>query len=632
MVSRVENGGPRARSRPLRWLLPGLVLVGLVVLQGIAPNWANGVEGWTIDKRFQLRGSQEPRFPIVIVALDEDSVQSRNELSGENVRTWPRQNWATLVRAIALGNPTVIGLDVVFDTVGWDAGGDEELAEALAEAGNVVIPSHFEMRGELHGSAQTLSEPLPDLGNAAAAVALIDLPADSDQVLRRVSPLLPWEDRIHPAFSTAVATLYTGQPVSLQSSDLGTDGSLFINFRGHERTFDTYSMYRFMPDELLDPIDPAIFEDSIVLVGFTTELEQDIHPAPFAEGRGMPGVEIQANAIDTLLAGDWLIRPPAWLPVVLVGLMGGLGLAALNLRKLSIGLIAVLVAVVLYGVLGFALFKYFRYLLPIVAPVAAIIAVGSAALGERVVFVELDKRRIRQRFAGVMSPERLNAVLENWESLVEVDRPQKEATVLFADIRGFTSTTEALMHQERIPEMVSFLTAYLDMMAEAVFAEGGVIYDVVGDGLMILFGVPDPYPDHGLRGVRAAVRMALATQDLQATWPLRDEGQMRMGIGVHCGSVVDAMVGRGRRVEYAVIGDPVNTAARIESHCKVAMDVPRPPRGEVPENVTILISADLWDLVQDDVLIDDTVPVCEARGKSEPLEVVRLLGLRDKLG
>ena len=188
------------------------------------------------------------------------------------------------------------------------------------------------------------------------------------------------------------------------------------------------------------------------------------------------------------------------------------------------------------------------------------------------------------------------------------------------------------MRQDRIPEMVGFLTAYLDGMAEAVFAEGGVIYDVVGDGLMILFGVPEHYPDHGLRGVRAAVRMALAAQDLQAAWPLRDERPLAMGIGVHCGSVVDAMVGRGRRVEYAVIGDPVNTAARIESHCKVAMETPRPPGGEVPESVTILISADLHALVRDHVLVDDTVPPFEARGKSEPLRVVRLLGLRDKLG
>jgi adenylate cyclase len=230
-----------------------------------------------------------------------------------------------------------------------------------------------------------------------------------------------------------------------------------------------------------------------------------------------------------------------------------------------------------------------------------------------------------------MSPERLQTVLQNWEALLQSERPQKGAAVLFVDVRGFTRTTEALMRQDRIPEMVQFLTAYLDAMSEAVFAEGGVVYDVVGDGLMILFGVPGEYPDYALRAVRGAVRMALATESLQAIWPVRDERPMQMGIGVHCGSVVDAVVGRGRRVEYSVIGDPVNTAARIESHCKVAMEVPRPPGGQVPETVTILLSADLHEKVREDVIVDESVPGFEARGKSEPLQVVRLLGLLDPL-
>ena len=106
-------------------------------------------------------------------------------------------------------------------------------------------------------------------------------------------------------------------------------------------------------------------------------------------------------------------------------------------------------------------------------------------------------------------------------------------------------------------------------------------------------------------------------------------GAMAMGIGVHCGSIIDAVVGRGRRVEYSVIGDPVNTAARIESHCKVAMEIPRPSGGEVPETVTILISADLFRQVRDHVVVDESVPPFEARGKAEPVQVVRLLGMRE---
>jgi adenylate cyclase len=294
--------------------------------------------------------------------------------------------------------------------------------------------------------------------------------------------------------------------------------------------------------------------------------------------------------------------------------MGLAALALLNLRGPVLGILILLGALAAYTVLGQALFSWADSLLPLVAPLAAGVIVGGAALAERMIFAERDKRRLRQRFAGVMSEERLQAVLGNWESLLQAERPQ----------------TEALMRQGRIPEMVGFLTAYLDAMAEAVFAEGGVIYDVVGDGLMILFGVPEFLPDYALRAARGAVRMALATEELQAVWPLRDRRPLRIGIGVHCGPVVDAMVGRGRRVEYSVIGDPVNTAARIESHCKVAMDVPRPPGGQVPETVTILLSADLYALVRERVVVDESVPPFEARGKSEPLRVVRLLGLREE--
>jgi adenylate cyclase len=184
------------------------------------------------------------------------------------------------------------------------------------------------------------------------------------------------------------------------------------------------------------------------------------------------------------------------------------------------------------------------------------------------------------------------------------------------------------MRQNRHQEMVSFLSAYLDAMSKAIFEEGGVIYRMLGDGLLVMFGMPEVLPDHSLSAVRAAVRMAQAAQELQSIWPLRDEAPLGMGMGIHCGEMVDAIVGRGRRVDYAIIGDPANTAARIESHCKVAVQMPRPPGGDVPESTTILISRTLFENVKDHVLVDESIPPFEARGKSEAVQVVRLLGLQ----
>ncbi|MGD1996844.1 MAG: adenylate/guanylate cyclase domain-containing protein [Anaerolineae bacterium] len=630
----MDKGGVKrllfGRSRPLRWVVPVLVLLGLTILQWRVPNWADRAEAWTVDVRFRLRGEEDPRFPIFVVALDESSFQMLGDLHGENIRTWPRTRWAELVEQIAAGEPRVIGLDVIFDTPGWDEGGDGALADALAEAGTVVLASHFDQSEVAQRSSRTLSEPLPLLGEAAAAVGVNSLPVDADAAIRRVSLLWPWGDRTQPAFSLVTAALFSGEPVDVGRADLGTDASLPVHFRGPEGTFQTISMYRLLLEDADEAVDPGIFQDAIVLVGYTTQLEQDLHPAPFGGESGMAGVEIHANAVDTLLAGDWLHRPPTWLPILLVGIAGLGALLALNMRQPGLGVVVLLGGIVIYSAVGVGLFIGSDYLLPLVAPLVSAVAVGGTSLAERMVFAERDKRRLRRRFAGVMSPERLEAVLDEWEALLEDERPQKRAAVLFADVRGFTRATESLMRQSRSPEMVRFLSAYLDAMAEAVFAEGGVIYDVVGDGLMILFGVPEPFPDYALRAVRAAVRMARATESLQEVWPQRDRRPLGMGIGVHCGSVVDAVVGRGRRMEYAVIGDPVNTAARIEAHCKVAMEIPRPPGGEVPERVTILLSADLYEEVREHVLVDEGVPPFRARGKSEPLGVVRLLGLKEE--
>jgi adenylate cyclase len=315
--------------------------------------------------------------------------------------------------------------------------------------------------------------------------------------------------------------------------------------------------------------------------------------------------------------------------VVLVTIAGILGFTLASLRSPFVGVIAFGGSVITYFGVGLFLFARENFLLPLASPFLIAALIGGVMATERMIFAERDKRLLRQRFAGVMSPERLQAVLENWEELLNPERPEKEAAVLFCDIRGFTQTTELLMYQNRSPEMVKFLNAYFDILAKAVFLEGGVIYRTFGDGLLILFGLPEPLSNHSLKAVRAAVRMALATEELQTLWPLADNGRFEMGVGLNDGPMVDAIVGRGRRFDYTVLGDAVNAAARIESHCKVAMEIPRPTGGQVPETITILISDDLYQKVKDYVVVDENIPPFEARGKSEALKVVRLLGLKD---
>jgi len=585
------------------------------------------VEGWTIDARFLLRGAELPRFSLVIVAIDEASFQMMGDLNGENVRTWPRQRWAGLVEIISSGNPHVIGLDVVFDTPGWDPGGDDALALALSQAGNVVLAGHMQEAGGAGYQQVTYSPPVSILASQAAGVGVVNLPADVDGGIRREKPVWFWGEQALPSFATSLAGIYAGGPINIRRGDLGTDFSLPIHYRGPEATFQTVSMYSVWSGET--PVET--FRDAIVLVGFTTQIEQDRHPAPFQSELGLPGVEIQANIVDTLLAGDWLHRLQPWMAILVVLASGLLALAAGNLPRAGLGWAVLALMIAAYGVLSAAMFAWGNLLLPLAAPVMAALVTGSVTFLERLVFAERDKRLLRQRFAGVMSPERLQAVLDNWEALLDTERPEKEAAVLFADLRGFTHATEFLMRQGRSPEMVRFLNAYLDAMSMAVFREGGVVYRTFGDGLLVLFGLPEPLPDHPLRAVRAALRMSLETPALQDLWPMQADCPFQMGIGINDGPMVDAIVGRGRRFDYTVLGDAVNTAARIESYCKEVMAIAPPPNAQVPETVTILLDERLYQKVRNQVIVDDCIPPFGARGKSEPVRVVRLLGLQGEL-
>jgi adenylate cyclase len=239
---------------------------------------------------------------------------------------------------------------------------------------------------------------------------------------------------------------------------------------------------------------------------------------------------------------------------------------------------------------------------------------------------EQEKRRLRDRFQSFMAPERLAAVLDRWEEMLAEDRPEVEATVLFSDIRGFTTATDTLTRQGRGGEMIRFLNRYTDAMVEAIFAEQGVLDKILGDGLLVLFGAPEPSADHALQAVRAALRMAALVPALNGIWPLRDQFPLRIGIGIHSGLLMDGIIGRGRRVEYTIIGDAVNTASRVEGYTTEVEALCAERAGDDAEpGATILISQATYDQVKDRVRVDSDIPPLQAKGKAEPIQVYRLL-------
>jgi class 3 adenylate cyclase len=185
-----------------------------------------------------------------------------------------------------------------------------------------------------------------------------------------------------------------------------------------------------------------------------------------------------------------------------------------------------------------------------------------------------------------------------------------------------------LTRQGRSGEVIRFLNRYTDAMVEAIFAEQGVLDKILGDGLLVLFGAPEPSPDHALHAVRAALRMADLLPGLNEMWPLRDQRPLRVGIGIHSGPLMDGIVGRGRRVEYTVIGDVVNTASRVEDYTKEvwAHRIERGGDDKQPAAI-ILVTQTVYEQVQAHVRVDAGIPPCTAPGIAEPLAVYQVLGL-----
>jgi adenylate cyclase len=605
-------------SRPQRLTLMvgvGLLLVIFSSRLGILQT----LELATYDLRFRLRGERPADAPIVIVAINDESFDVLNQ----NLRTWPRAEYARLIEAIAAGGPAVIGIDVAWTYPGTDAGGDEALANSLIRAGAVVLVGLIEHQEGMGYAYDRYVGPVESLGQATTQVGLANVALDTDGILRRVLRFQVHNDIAYPAFGYAVAQIYQALP---PLSDTQEPAELLINFRGGPNTFLTLPMYQVLNGEI-----PAErFADRIVLIGFTTILEQDMHVTPLDQLGLTPGVEVHANVIATLLNDDAIRRVPAWLSLAL-------NLAAVTLTALTFwrarpvrAALTVGGGVLFYLALALLLFAQANLWLPVVAPAVLAALTVAGGLVERVLIEEREKRRLRDRFQSFMAPERLAVVLDHWEELLAEERPQVTATVLFSDIRGFTPATETLTRQRRGGEVIRFLNRYTDAMLEAVFAEQGVLDKMMGDGLLVLFGVPQPSPDHARQAVRAALRMVALIPELNTLWPLQDQHPLRIGIGIHSGLLMDGIVGRGRRVEYTVIGDAVNTASRVEDYTKAVLARRFEREGDDGQpDATILITQETYELVKDVVQVDADIPPLQAKGKTEPIRVYRVLGMED---
>lgn len=519
-------------------------IVGVLFFFGFLEN----LERWGLNTQFHLRGSILPESPIVIVSIDEDSF---DEL--EFQWPWPRSLHARFLDTIRQGQPAAIGFDILFsEPSALGPKDDQALGEAIGRAGNVVLAAAWSTVDGGFYQKENLNPPIPIIRNQAAGFGPVNLVLEHDAMVRRAKLSLNFQGTTYPGFD---ALLYqTAQHLGFPPlSD--SDPNFLINFRGGTHTFETVPYYRVLNGE----IPPEYFRDKIVLVGATSHLLHDLYSTPSATGGDMPGVEIHANILETMIQGIHLSRSPASFPLLcmIIGSMLAVWLPNIIRPLRALNLLSGIGCA--YALIAFAFFTKAGIWVDLI-PLPFALALGySTTVMENFLREQRDKRRLSHYF----SPSVLTDIIRH-QSEDALGSSRRVVTILFSDIRGFTTISEKMKPEE----VVVFLREYLTEMTEVVFQHGGTVDKYIGDTIMALYNVPLDQPDHAVQAVRTALEFQKRLRPLSEKFRARYGHELACGVGIHTGEAVVGTMGSAQRFEYTAIGDTINLAARLENITK----------------------------------------------------------------
>jgi adenylate cyclase len=570
---------------------------------GLLPFFRN-IELDTYDMR--VAATARPAAPsdrIVLVAIDNESLRRLEPLVGR--WPWPRLVHATLIDYLSAAGAEVIAYDVLFaerdirkfmvaDSEWTGEESDAALVDSTRRAGNVIHAAEAASI-ELIDPSRALVEnmdapalnvrlpdaacverrprvtpPFPALAAAARGIGHTLLTLDTDGPVRRIAPVVQIGDREIPSISlaTVMATGTTpALPVALASD---AQCSAFIPWRGPAEsafgspTFTSYSFYDlfYSQQQQLEGqkpgIDPSVFKDRIVIIGVTAEGLHEAFTTPFPSGE-INGPEVHANVVDAMLAKRSIVRSPAWVTAALVGAgAAGVGIAGLFLNAWLTGAAAFALAAILAGA-SVVLFSRGIWI-PLTVPGLAIVFAFVGDLAWKYFVEGRDKRLIKKLFSRYVSKDVFDQLVAN-PSLAELGGARRHMSVLFSDIRGFTT-----MSEKGTPEdVVAQLNHLFTRMVKVVFDHHGTVDKFVGDMIMALYGAPLDDEDHADHAVQTALAMIRALQEMNVEWQNQGKPTLDIGIGINTGDMVAGNIGSDTIMSYTVIGDAVNLGARLES-------------------------------------------------------------------
>ena len=520
------------------------IMVGLLISSGIFESFEREV----LNYHFYLRGPVTPSSPIVIVSIDEDSFDELNLQW-----PWPRSLHAQLIDQIRQGKPAVIGMDILFpEPSSLGPEDDAALGEAIGRSGNVILAAGLTLFEGQAFLKHSLNPPIKRIRQHARGFGPVNFPLEDDAFIRKSTLTASFQGKDIQGFDALLfqeAKTFANRKAPVPAQEF------MINFRGGPTTFETLSYFRI----LIGEIPPAYFHNKIVLVGSTTPLLHDVYATPMSPTGDMPGVEVHANALDTLLQGDPISRVPLAITLGVVLLAGLLTTWFSNRLHPMYGLAGVLGLSLGMLLLQHALFVHAELWWDVVPVPFMAMACFTSTMVENFLREQREKKWLAQYF----SPN-LIKVITRQEREKRLLPQRRLVTVLFSDIRDFST----LSHDLTPEQTAAFLREYFTEMTDAVFLHGGMVDKYMGDAIMALYNAPLDQPHHAAQAVKTALefqkRLAIVNQRLEKQL----KRNLRCGVGIHTGEALVGTIGSRQRFEYTAVGETINLGARIENLSK----------------------------------------------------------------
>ena len=650
------------------------VLGGVLVILMVSLGWlylATPQKFLSLDNRlrdflFLMRGPIATTGKVVIVDIDEKSLKLYGQWP------WSRNIVASLLTELKRDGAGIVGLDIVFAEA-------DRSAEVFKDEQNESCPDRYDKM--LSRAIQTspviggyffsfdfhadhaayvpavfiekglsrdryIPEPIGArlnidcLQESFYSSGFFNTLPDHGGMIRRIPMLMRYHDILYPSLSLEMIRIASNvQKVTVQNSETGVDsialGNLTIptdryaraniNFRGPSKTFQYISV----ADILQRKVDPSLLQGKFVLVGTSAVGLSDLKPTPF--DTVMPGVEIHANMIDTILAGDMLstLHDSELVDLAIIGLT--VLLSALLFYLLNGWFVLPVMLLLLYGLyrLFFMLLFTKGIILNMLVPFIALVTTMLITLLLRYLFTSQQKEQLQRAFAQKVSPAVMQDILTN-ETQNLLKPKEKSVSVFFSDIRSFTTISETIGDPE---EVILLLNEYLTPMVDIVVAHHGTIDKFIGDAVMAYWNAPTDVENHADQAVVSAIEQLRKLQEINTYIERKRSEQyhlvkdainaktidrkaqydmmINIGIGINTGIVTIGEMGSFGRSDYTIIGDNVNLASRLEGLCKTY-------------GVLLIVSETTRKALKGEYVIRELDWV-RVKGKSQPVTIYEVL-------